>query len=190
MRRIHLAIAAAVVLVVLVVGILQSSGGTEAEETAAPTPAGARESLRGAPPALAALHADANELIDGERLDERIEELRGHPIVVNVWGSWCTPCREEFPIFQRVAAEQGRRVAFLGIATRDAKEDAAEFLSDNPLTYPSYLDFDGKLANSYGLIATPATIFYDARGRRAYLHQGKYSSDEDLEADIRRYTGA
>jgi hypothetical protein len=52
------------------------------------------------------------------------------------------------------------------------------------------MDFDGKAADGYGVIGAPATIFFDRRGRRAFFHQGKYESDADLEADIRRYTGA
>jgi cytochrome c biogenesis protein CcmG, thiol:disulfide interchange protein DsbE len=191
MRRPLLIIVAVAVVAALVVGILQSGGSPGGgAEGVAPTPAAARKALEGAPKPLAAVHADANALLAVDELEERIRSLRGYPIVLNVWGSWCNPCREEFPLFQRVAAAEGRRVAFLGLATQDSKENAGAFLAKHPVSYPSYMDFDGKVADGYGVIGAPATIFYDRRGRRAYFHQGKYETDADLKADIERYAGA
>ena len=184
-------LAAAAVIVALVVGILQSGGGHDNPAGGvAPTPAAARQALAGSPAPLAALHGRANALLPIGRLESQIRALRGYPIVLNVWGSWCNPCREEFPVLQRVAAAAGRRVAFIGVATQDSKENAGAFLRKHPVSYPSFMDFDGKVADGYGVIGAPATIFFDRRGRRAYFHQGKYETDADLEADIRRYTGA
>jgi thiol-disulfide isomerase/thioredoxin len=191
MRRPLLFIAAAAVAAALVIGILQSGGsGDDGAAGVAPTPAAARQALAGSPAPLAALHRDANALLPIGELDARLRALRGYPVVVNVWGSWCNPCREEFPILQRVAAAEGRRVAFVGVATQDSKENAGAFLEKHPVSYPSFMDFDGKQADAYGVIGAPATIFYDRRGHRAYFHQGKYESDADLKADIERYAGA
>lgn len=190
MKRPQIVIAAVVVIAVLVVGIVQTSGNQDSQGGNGPTSAAAREALAGSPPALAALHNDANALLPGDQLDARLHGLRGHPVVINIWGSWCGPCREEFPIFERVSVSEGRRVAFVGIATQDEKANAAGFLKEHPVAYPSFLDFDGALAKSFGIIATPATVFIDTDGKRAYLHQGKYRSDAALKADIRRYTGA
>ncbi len=91
------------------------------------------------------------------------------------------------PIFQRVAVAHARRVAFLGIDTQDSPEAARRFLRTVPLPYPSYTDYDGRMAKGLGLLGTPSTIFYDRRGRQAYLHQGQYRTAADLEADIRRH---
>jgi thiol-disulfide isomerase/thioredoxin len=145
--------------------------------------------LDGAPAPLAALHAQANELLPGARkaLQARVRTLRGHPVVVNVWAAWCVPCRVELPVLQRASLDYGKRVAFLGVDLRDNRGAAAKLLRDIPLTYPSYEDPDGKVANSLRLVGTPSTIYYDARGRQTYIHQGQYLDRVQLDADIKRY---
>jgi cytochrome c biogenesis protein CcmG/thiol:disulfide interchange protein DsbE len=191
MQRRTLVIAAVAVVVVLAIGLTQL-GGTSGEGGGgdAPSLAEAKQLLAGAPAALAALHENASELLPQDEFEQQIEALKGYPIVVNVWGSWCVPCRQEFPVFQRVSAKLGKRVAFLGIDTQDPEEDATKFLRAHPLSYPSYQDFQGELARGLGLIGTPATIYYDAKGKKAYLHQGPYRTDAALEADIAKYAGA
>ena len=186
-RRALIAVAVLVVAAIVVVGLLQSDGGSKSSLTPL-TAAQVEQRVAGAPAELAAVHAQGNQLLGGGKnaLDARIEALRGHPIVVNVWGSWCTPCRDEFPIFQRVAVEHAATVAFLGIDTLDAATKARRFLAKVPVPFPSYQDLKGAIAKSYGLLATPSTIFYD-RGGRPFLHQGPYHSKADLEADIRKY---
>src|SRR5918992_1141239 len=99
-------------------------------ESAAPDPAEARRALAGAPAPLAELHAQANELLDGgaDAFRRRLTRLRGHPVVVNKWASWCAPCREEFPFLQRQSVERGREVAFIGVDSDDNDEAARRFL--------------------------------------------------------------
>lgn len=191
MRRPLIILAGVAVLAALVIGIVQTGGGDQAPDTDVPSRAAADTALAGAPPALAAIHRDANKLLPAEDFEDRIRALRGHPIVVNVWGSWCVPCRQEFPVFERVSVKLGKRVAFLGVATQDAKEAAAEFLAEHPVAFPSYMDFDGKIAREdIGSIGTPSTLYYDAKGNRTYLHQGPYFKDAELVRDIERYAGA
>ena len=190
MKRPQIVIAAVVVIAIVVIGVIQTSGNQSSQGGKGPSSAAARRALAGSPPALKALHDDANALLPGDQLDARLTALRGHPVVINVWGSWCAPCREEFGIFQRVSVSEGRRVGFLGVDTQDEQAKATKFLHQHPVAYPSYLDFDGKLAKGFGLIGTPSTIFIDRTGKRTYLHQGKYLSDAALKADIRRYAGA
>ena len=148
-----------------------------------------REKLGGAPPALAALHQQANDLLPGGRdaFDARLRALRGHPVVVNVWGSWCAPCRVELPIIQRASLDWGKRVAFLGVDTSDNRHDAGKLLNQIPVTYPSYEDPNGKIFTRYGLRGAPSTIYYDAAGKQTYLHQGQYLDRAQLDADIKRY---
>ncbi|MCW2967045.1 MAG: Redoxin domain protein [Solirubrobacteraceae bacterium] len=189
MKRPQIVIAAVAVVVVLVIGITQLKSNTT-HGGSAPSLTAAQRLLAGSPPALDALHHDADQLLPGSGLAARIAALRGHPIVVNAWGSWCGPCRQEFPLFQRVSAQLGKRVAFLGIDVQDPRSYAAKFLASHPVTYPSYQDLDKKIADQYGLIGTPSTIFYDAKGRKAFLHSGPYTKDADLRADIKRYAGA
>lgn len=147
------------------------------------------EALAGAPPKLAAIYEQANQLIDGgkEVYERQIEELRGYPIVVNVWGSWCGPCRAEFPYFQQVSAQLGKEVAFLAIDTYDENDAAETFLRDNPVPYPSFTDPDKKIATELvAPFALPATIFYDRQGR-TFLKHGVYTSEEQLIADIEEH---
>jgi cytochrome c biogenesis protein CcmG, thiol:disulfide interchange protein DsbE len=147
----------------------------------------------GSPAKLGRLHAQANLLLGGKQADfvARLAALRGLPVVVNKWASWCAPCRGEFPIFQRVVLHVGNKVAFLGLDAQDADSDARKFLERFPVTYPSYRDPDLKISTSIQAgIAFPTTIFFDRRGKLVYAHPGPYSKVADLLADIRRYTGA
>lgn len=146
--------------------------------------------LAGSPPPLAALHRQANELLDGgvEAYESRVTALRGYPVVANVWASWCGPCRFEFPHFQRAAAEYGRRVAFLGIDTQDSDDAARTFLGEEPVPYPSYTDPDEEIVDSIDATrGLPDTAFYDRRGRLVYLKQGPYDNLAELRTDVERY---
>jgi thiol-disulfide isomerase/thioredoxin len=146
--------------------------------------------LAGSPPALAALHRQANDLLPGgtEAYEKRLAQLRGHPIVVNAWASWCGPCREEFPVFQQLSARYGKKVAFLGVNYLDSNDAAETFLREAPLSYPSYTDPDKKIGESIGIpVSIPDTVFYDSAGKLVYLKQGPYRSNSELEADMRRY---
>lgn len=143
--------------------------------------------LAGAPAPLAALHAEANEILPGgrEAFEARLEKLRGYPVVVNLWASWCGSCRYEFSAFQDVSARYGKRVAFLGIDSQDSTGFAKRFLGEAPVPYPSYEDGDGDVFDDLGVIGLPATAFYDKRGELCHLKQGAYASEQDLEAEIR-----
>jgi cytochrome c biogenesis protein CcmG, thiol:disulfide interchange protein DsbE len=153
------------------------------------TPEEAQAPLEGAPPQLAAIREEANELLDGgnDAFKQRLAELEGTPVVVNKWASWCGPCRLEFPYFQAQADERGAEIAFLGIVTDDSEDAAATFLEELPLPYPSYLDPDKEIAQEIDSIAFPATAFYDRSGELLYTKQGQYSDESDLAADIDRY---
>ena len=146
--------------------------------------------LAGSPAPLAALHRQANQLLPGgaDAYQERLAQLRGYPVVANVWASWCGPCRVEFPVLQQLAARYGKRVAFLGIDWQDSDDAATTFLSEAPVPYPSYSDPDQDIANSLGpLRGVPDTAFYDRAGELVHLKQGPYSDESELEADVRRY---
>jgi len=148
------------------------------------------KALAGSPPALVALHRQGDELLPGgqDAFEARLRELRGYPAVVNVWASWCGPCRFEFQNFQQAAAHFGKRVAFLGIDSEDSDDAASTFLEEAPVPYPSYTDPDKGLAESIGAShGYPDTAFYDRTGKLVYLKQGPYTEESELNADIRRY---
>ena len=77
----------------------------------------------GAPSRWRELYDQADQLLPGgaDAFQQRLAELRGHPVVVNKWASWCGPCREEFPWFQRLSARLGKRIAFLGVDAKDSR---------------------------------------------------------------------
>jgi thiol-disulfide isomerase/thioredoxin len=141
---------------------------------------------------LAALHRQANQLLFGGKpaFSARLASLRGYPVVVNKWGSWCGPCRGEFPAFQRASLQLGKKVAFLGLDGNDNNDDARKFLKSYPVSYPSYSDPDVSIAASIrAAIAFPTTVFFDRRGKLVYSHPGPYAKAADLVTDIRRYGG-
>jgi thiol-disulfide isomerase/thioredoxin len=110
--------------------------------------------------------------------------------VVNKWASWCRPCRAEFPIFQQVATQRGRQIAFLGINGADKDPAAKKFLADRPLPYPSYVDPHEEIAQERKVAKYfPMTLFIDAHGKTVHTHAGEYTSAADLNADIDRYLG-
>jgi thiol-disulfide isomerase/thioredoxin len=178
-----------------VIGLTQSKGGTAPNPNAirsrAPSAAEVARAFKGVPPALAALHRRANQLIPGGRaeLQRQVRALKGNPIVLNVWGSWCGPCRLEFPSFQQQAVRFARQVAFLGVDARDNPGAAKRFLRDFPVTYPSVEDPDESVLGRLGGRGYPSTAYYDRSGKMVYLHQGPYPTDAALAEDIRRHTG-
>jgi cytochrome c biogenesis protein CcmG/thiol:disulfide interchange protein DsbE len=148
------------------------------------------KALAGAPPPLAALYKQENELLPGGKsaFEKRILDLHGYPAVVNVWASWCGPCREEFPVLQQLSARYGKKVAFFGVNSEDSDDAAATFLREEPLPYPSYTDPGKAVLTSLGGVGgLPDTAFFDRTGKLVYLKQGPYRDDSELEADVRRY---
>ncbi|HET8593526.1 MAG TPA: TlpA disulfide reductase family protein [Solirubrobacterales bacterium] len=147
--------------------------------------------LEGAPAPLTAIRSEANELLDGgtDAFEQRIAELRGFPIVVNKWASWCGPCRYEFPWFQSAAERRGGEIAFLGVDSNDSEDAAGRFLGELPLPYPSFGDPDLEIAQELGgpPQAFPATAFYDRSGELVFTHPGVYGDEEDLIANIDRW---
>jgi cytochrome c biogenesis protein CcmG/thiol:disulfide interchange protein DsbE len=188
-KRLTIAATSAIVLVVLVVGLLQL-GGSSATPPSTLTLAQMRARLAGSPPALEALHAQASEILSGglSALRARLTALRGTPIVINKWASWCEECRAEFGVFQRVSVARGHEVAFIGIDSGESsRANALAFLRSFPVSYPSYYDHSGQMGTAItDSTFTPVTVFYNRRGA-LYIHQGPYPSVAKLEQDIARY---
>ncbi len=146
--------------------------------------------LAESPAPLRANVADADTLA-GEGLaglKARLAKLKGHPVVVNQWASWCGPCRAEFPFFADAVLAHGDEVAFLGIDTTDDRDAANMFLKQIPPGFASIYDPKGEAARSLGGgRIMPTTFFIDRNGKRVYTKLGGYPDAKALEADIRRY---
>ena len=188
-------IAGVVILtVVLVIGLSQAGGRKTDEPAAKPFDLqAAQRELEGSPPQLAALHEQSSQLLEGgvPAFDKRLAALRGTPVVINKWASWCNPCRAEFPVFQQLATEHGHEIAFVGLNAGDSDAPARKFLRQYPIPFPSYVDPDEKIARAIKAPANyPVTLFVGADGKTEFIHQGGYSSREQLEADLDRYLGA
>jgi len=189
-KRLLTAAAGGSVAVLLVIGLLQLRSDTPRVSPSRLTVAQIRERLAGAPEPLAALHAQANEVLPGglAALRARLAALRGTPVVINKWESNCEPCRGEAPIFQRVSVSRGREVAFLGIdSNQHSAGEAVEFLKSFPVGYPSYYDHSGQVGTAItDSTFTPVTVFYNRSGGE-FIHQGPFASVAKLEAAVRRY---
>lgn len=96
----------------------------------------------------------------------RLADARGKAVVLNFWASWCGPCREEMPRFERTSREMADRVVFVGVnaTTLDSREAALEFADQLEVTFPLVFDADGLASAEYGVNALPATFFIDATG--------------------------
>jgi cytochrome c biogenesis protein CcmG, thiol:disulfide interchange protein DsbE len=111
----------------------------------------------------------------GESLS--LAELRGKPVVLVFWATWCPPCREEYPLLQSAAKAYADSVQFVGVASQDSAEEVARFVALHGSVFPHLLDSDGEVANAYGLSGIPETYFIDAKGLLRDRHLGPLDAD-------------
>lgn len=120
-----------------------------------------------------------------------LSTLRG-PLVVNVWGSWCAPCRDELPILADFYAQHGDRVAMLGIDFQDTRPaDALRLAEQSGVTYPQLFDHDGVIVRTSMMPgpAVPALAFVDAAGAVSGWVPGEVKSEQQLRDLVNRYLG-
>lgn len=149
-------------------------------------PAGASGS-----PALLAVQAaslpetvDALPGMDPEQYQRLLTELKGTPAVVNLWASWCEPCKAEAPMLS-AAASENPDVQFLGVNVLDSREGAERFIAEYAIPYPSVFDPDAAIRTDLASFGLPVTVFYSADGAMVAKVDGELSQqtlDEDLAA--------
>jgi thiol-disulfide isomerase/thioredoxin len=123
-----------------------------------------------------------------DAFEARIQKERGTPVVVNKWASWCGPCRLEFPFFRDQATKRKGKIAFIGVNSNDSRSDAEDFLKEQPVPFRHFDDPKLEIAAAFNAVqAWPTTAYYDSKGKLAFVHQGPYTSEDDLAGDIERY---
>jgi cytochrome c biogenesis protein CcmG, thiol:disulfide interchange protein DsbE len=122
--------------------------------------------------------------------DERVsaQELRGWPIVLNFWASWCVPCKAEAPRLVASARTHTGEVLFLGIDVQDFESDARRFMGRYETNYVSVRDGGDSTYSAYGLTGLPETFYLD-RGGRIVAHSVGEVSRSELEENIAKAMG-
>jgi cytochrome c biogenesis protein CcmG, thiol:disulfide interchange protein DsbE len=102
-----------------------------------------------------------------------IAEYRGRWVLVNLWASWCVPCRQEAPVLERFQRRfREREVTVLGIDVQDNSDDALAFLRDHPTTYPQLRSVGDERSDAFGSTGVPENFLVDPRGRLALIWRG------------------
>lgn len=113
-----------------------------------------------------------------------LQDLKGKPVVVNFFASWCGPCQMEAPALREAFTEFGSRVQFVAVAIDDSEEGARAFLQEFNLKFPAGLDSTGDIMKNYNIFGIPKTFFIDRNGHVLYEHSGVIVR-EDLNAAIK-----
>ena len=123
-------------------------------------------------------------LTPGPAID--LAQLRGKPVLINLWASWCGPCRDEMPILQAAYEKFGDQVQFVGVDTKDSAEAAAGFLVSVGVTYPQLADVDAGLLASLRIPGIPVTVILDSDGAVVEQRIGVFEADslDSLLADL------
>jgi cytochrome c biogenesis protein CcmG/thiol:disulfide interchange protein DsbE len=113
-----------------------------------------------------------------------LQELKGKPVVVNFFASWCGPCQLEAPALREAWGEFGDRVEFVGVAIDDSEEGARAFIKEFNLKFPAGLDSTGEITKAYNIYGIPKTYVIDRTGLVLYEHSGVITR-EDLDKAIK-----
>jgi len=115
-------------------------------------------------------------VVDISGNEVRLSDLKGQPVVLNFWASWCPPCKEEMPHFNTVFEELGSEVHFMMVCladgARETTETGAAYVSEMGFSFPVYFDVTGEASIAYGLQSIPATYFIDSKGYLATMAAG------------------
>jgi cytochrome c biogenesis protein CcmG, thiol:disulfide interchange protein DsbE len=119
-----------------------------------------------------------------------LESLRGKPVVMNFWATWCVPCYQEHAALVGAARTLGREVQFIGIVYDDEEARVSAFLAERGSAYPSLLDDGGRTAIAYGVAGVPETFFIDAAGRVVEKYVGPLDPETITRLVARASAGA
>jgi cytochrome c biogenesis protein CcmG/thiol:disulfide interchange protein DsbE len=183
-----LGLAAGLALAGLLAGCTPDEGGQAAPSTqAASTLQACAEQPDTAASGAQLLPALSFDCPGGGSLD--LARAPGVPTVLNLWGSWCGPCREELPVLQEFADDAGGRVQVVGVISKDGMPMAESFAADTGVTFPSAFDGDGELMAELGINVLPYTYLLDADGGLVYTQVGPVHSADELRDLVTEHLG-
>jgi thiol-disulfide isomerase/thioredoxin len=161
MHRPHAAILSRVAVVAATLVILATACSSNGSST---TCGSGQKLLPSSPTAL--------PTVDARAFQQLLCQLRGKPVVVNIWASWCGPCRAEAPELAAAAKAYKGEIQLVGVDIQDQQGPARAFIEQFGWTYPSVFDPKGAIRDYYRLLGAPHTLFFDASGVRTYLSSG------------------
>ena len=168
MKKAWMLIAIVLVLAVVIVGakLLIDNMGVQTDAELSTTPQEETQATadtkpkRQLPPDFTVYDAEGNPV--------KLSDMRGKPVIVNFWASWCGPCKQEMPDFQAAYETYGDQILFMMVnltgGKNETKESAQAHISSNGFTFPVYFDLDKSAAVAYNTVTIPATYFYNAEG--------------------------
>jgi len=116
---------------------------------------------------------------------KKLSDFKGKPLIINVWASWCGPCRAEIGSLERLAQRfNGKDFNLIGISTDDYRTKAMDFIKQSEITFENFIDNKLLLENMLGANTIPLTIFVDANGRVLEKVRGSYNWDSPIAIDI------
>jgi thiol-disulfide isomerase/thioredoxin len=131
---------------------------------------------------------DALPTLDATAFHDLIAQQKGHPVLVNIWASWCDPCIAEAPDLIAANQKYGDKVRFIGVDAQDDRSGATNFIAQHQVPYPSVFDPSNAIAVSYGVFSPPDTLFFDADGSLVKTFPGQISRD-DLMTNLQAIAG-
>jgi cytochrome c biogenesis protein CcmG/thiol:disulfide interchange protein DsbE len=165
--------------------LVLSACTAEVDAPEVPSPFAACDGLSGEPAVGVHLSDLSLPCFTGDA-EVRLRDLRG-PTVINIWASWCAPCREELPVMQGLADRADGRYTVIGVDSGDRRSAAADFATDRGVTFPTLFDEGKEFADSLGIATLPATVFIDADGGMN-VHRTAMDVDQLIE-QMKKYTG-
>ncbi|MCM2311180.1 MAG: TlpA family protein disulfide reductase [Steroidobacteraceae bacterium] len=117
----------------------------------------------------------------------QLSALKGQVVMINFWATWCGPCRQEMPLLEQIHAKyEPLGFALLGVNVEPDTAAATAWLAGMPVSFPILFDTRNAVAEQFGVMGMPSSVFVDREGRVRYVHRGYKSGDEARYADLIR----
>ncbi|MDD5126838.1 MAG: TlpA disulfide reductase family protein [Dehalococcoidales bacterium] len=127
--------------------------------------------------------------LDGKAVT--FSQMRGHPILLNFWATWCPPCRAEMPFLDEIYRDKqwsDRGLVIMAISSGEPEETIAQYVKENGLFLPVYQDITHKVSNDYRIQYLPTTFFIDKNGIIKSIKIGAFASKQEIESGLARIT--